>query len=100
MLLVTEYGYGKRVNYENFAPHGRATRGQRSYKISERTGEVVDALPIKQIDDVICITSQGNTIKLRLSEIPVLGKTAQGVRIVNIQKPDYLVGIARVERED
>jgi DNA gyrase subunit A len=100
MLLVTEYGYGKRMTYENFTPHGRATRGQRGYKVSDKTGEVVDALSIRTIDDVMCITSQGNTVKLKLKEIPVMSKAAQGVRIVHIQKPDYLVGVARVARED
>jgi DNA gyrase subunit A len=100
MLVVTEYGYGKRVDYDNFTPHGRATKGQRVYKANPRTGEVVQALSVSVSDDIVCITSQGNAIKLKTEEISVMGKAAQGVRIVNIEKPDYLVGVARVAKEE
>jgi DNA gyrase subunit A len=51
-------------------------------------------------DDLVCITSQGNTLKLRLAEVATLGKTAMGVRIVNITKPDVVVGVARVVKEE
>jgi DNA gyrase subunit A len=51
-------------------------------------------------DDLVCITSQGNTVKLRLAEVAPRGKTAMGVRSVNITKPDVVVGIARVVKED
>jgi DNA gyrase subunit A len=100
MLLVSEFGYGKRTEYDNFSPHGRGTRGQICYKATEKTGEVVGVLSVNDKDDLVCITSQGNTLKLRLSEIAMLGKTAMGVRIVNITKPDVVVGIARVVKED
>ncbi len=100
MLVVTEYGYGKRVDYNAFTPHGRATKGQRVYKANSRTGEVVQALSVSTGDDIVCITSRGNAIKLKAEEISVMGKTAQGVRIVNIEKPDYLVGVARVAKEE
>jgi len=99
MLLVTEFGHGKRTLFDNFSPHGRGTRGQITYKISPKTGEIVAALSINIQDDIVCITSQGNTLKLRLTDIPQMGKAAQGVRIVNIDKPDFLVGVARVVQE-
>ncbi len=100
MLLATEFGYGKRIEYDNFSPHGRGTRGQTAYKVTDKTGEVVGVLAAHKSDDVVCITSQGNTIKLRLKEIPVMGKTAMGVRMVNIERPDQVVGIARVAKAD
>ncbi len=100
MLLVSEFGFGKRTEYDNFSPHGRGTRGQICYKATEKTGEVVGVLSVSDKDDLVCITSQGNTLKLRLSEIATMGKTAMGVRIVNITKPDVVVGIARVVKED
>ena len=100
LLVVSEFGYGKRTQYENFAPHGRGTRGQVVYRASEKTGEVVAALSVSENDDLVCITSQGNTLKLRLADIAVLGKTAMGVHIVNITRPDLVVGVARVMKED
>jgi DNA gyrase subunit A len=100
MLLVSEFGFGKRIAYDNFSAHGRGTRGQVAYKASDKSGDVVAALSVSPRDDVVCITSQGNTVKLRLSEVAVLGKTAMGVRIVNITKPDMVVGVARVVKEE
>jgi hypothetical protein len=97
---VSEFGFGKRTEYDNFAPHGRGTRGQVVYRASEKTGEVIAAIPVSPEDDLVCITSQGNTLKLRLADIAVLGKTAMGVRIVNITRPDLVVGVARVVKED
>ena len=100
LLVVSEFGFGKRTEYDNFAQHGRGTRGQVVYRASEKTGEVVAALSVSPKDDLVCITSQGNTLKLRLADIAVLGKTAMGVRIVNITRPDLVVGVARVVKED
>ena len=98
MLLVSEFGYGKRIEFGNFSTHGRGTKGQICYKISEKSGELAGALAVLKKDVLVCITSQGNTIKLRLREIPVQGKAAMGVKIVNIEKPDLVVGIARVAK--
>ena len=99
MILVSEYGYGKRIDFDNFIPHGRGTRGQIAYKIGEKTGILVGAKSIYKSDELICITSQGNTVKLDTASISKMGKNAQGVRVVNIEKPDFLVGIARVASE-
>jgi DNA gyrase subunit A len=100
MLLVSEFGYGKRTEYDNFSPHGRGTGGQICYKATEKTGEVIGVLSVNDRDDLVCITSQGNTLKLRLAEVATLGKTAMGVRIVNITRPDVVVGVARVVKEE
>jgi DNA gyrase subunit A len=99
LFLITEFGYGKRTEFDNFTPHGRGTRGQTCYKVSPKTGEIVGVLTVRRRDDLVCITSQGNTIKLRQKEIPVLGKAAMGVHIVNIERPDQVVGVARAAKE-
>ncbi len=98
MLLISQYGSGKRIAYDNFLPHGRGTRGQICYGVSEKTGEVIGALSVKRGDSLVCITSQGKTIRLSLNEIPVLGKTAMGVRLVRITRPDMVMGIARIAK--
>ncbi len=96
IMVITENGYGKRVAYDNFTPHGKGTRGQIVYKTNERTGEIIGVLSVSGDDDLVCITSQGNTIKINVSQISIQGKTAQGVTVVNIKKPDVLVGVAKV----
>ncbi|MBN1647071.1 MAG: DNA topoisomerase (ATP-hydrolyzing) subunit A [Spirochaetales bacterium] len=100
MLIISEYGYGKRTDFSNFTPHGRGTRGQMAYKTNAKTGEIINALTVKEEDELVCISSQGNAIRLNLNEIPVMGKAAFGVRIVNIVKPDVLVGMARLVKEE
>jgi len=100
MLIVSENGMGKRIEYDNFSAHGRATRGQIAYRTTEKTGEIIGALSVTAEDDLVCITSQGNILRLDLKEVPVMGKSAMGVRIVNIVKPDVLVGCARVVNEN
>ncbi len=100
MFLISEFGYGKRIEYEKFTQHNRGTKGQIAYRTSDKTGELIGALSVKEEDYLVCITSQGKTIKLKLNEIPVLGKSAFGVRIVRIEKPDFLIGVARVVKEE
>ncbi|MDC7125794.1 MAG: DNA topoisomerase (ATP-hydrolyzing) subunit A, partial [Spirochaetales bacterium] len=94
MFVITEYGYGKRTQYDNFSKHGRGTRGQRAYKVTEKTGEIIGVLAVREEDELVCITSQGNTLKLALKNISVMGKNASGVRVVNINSPDSVIGVA------
>ena len=100
MFLISENGYGKRTKYDCFTPHGRGTRGQIALKANEKTGELAGALSVSEENEIVCITSQGNTLKLELKQVPTMGRNASGVRIVNIEKPDFLVGAQRVVKEE
>ena len=95
MMLVTEYGYGKRSPYAEFNAHGRGTRGQIAYGTNERTGEVVAVLSVAEDAQVVIITSQGQTIKMEVSGISSQSRTAMGVRVVDINQPDFVVGVDR-----
>ena len=99
LFLITENGFGKQVEFDAFVRHGRGTRGQTCYKLSDKTGEIVGVLAAHRKDDIVCITSQGNTLKLHLKEIPVVGRAAMGVRVLNIEKPDQVVAVARTAKE-
>jgi len=100
MLIMTEFGYGKRVNFAEFVPHGRATGGQKVYTLSEKTGEIVGMITVEDSDEVVCITSQGKTLRFKAKTIRTQGRAAQGVRILNIDSPDMLTGIDKVAREE
>jgi DNA gyrase subunit A len=100
MLLLSEYGYGKRVNFSEFTPHGRGTGGQKIYTISEKTGDIVGCVGVLEGDDIMVITSQGKSIKLKVSTISIMGRSAMGVRILNIDTPDFVLGVDRVVQED
>jgi DNA gyrase subunit A len=100
MLVLSEYGYGKRVEFNNFNAHGRATHGQVIYCPEEKTGEIVGAITVLDSDDVVVITSQGKTIKLPASSVSIQGKSAKGVRILNIDRPDFVIGLDKVAKEE
>jgi len=100
MLIMTECGYGKRVEFSEFTPHGRGTGGQKIYTISDKTGEIVGLIRVEDTDEVVCITSQGKTLRVKANTISTMGRAAQGVRILNIERPDTLIGIDTVAQEE
>jgi len=100
MLILSEYGYGKRIEFTEFTPHGRGTGGQKIYTVAEKTGEIVGCVTVLDNEDIMCITSQGKSIKLKVNDIRIMGRAAQGVRILSIDKPDFVIGVDRIVKED
>ncbi|MDR1574669.1 MAG: DNA topoisomerase (ATP-hydrolyzing) subunit A [Treponema sp.] len=100
MLILSEYGFGKRVEFSEFSSHGRGTGGQKIYTASEKTGEIAGCVSVLEDEEIMCITSQGKSIKLKVREIRVMGRSAQGVRILSIDKPDFVTGLDRIVKED
>jgi DNA gyrase subunit A len=99
MLLISERGFGKRVDFTEFSSHGRGTGGQRIYTVSEKTGEIVGCVSVLDDEEIMCITSQGKSIKLKVSSIRIMGRSAQGVKILSIDRPDFLIGVDRIVKE-
>nr|MCR4736427.1 DNA gyrase subunit A [Treponema sp.] len=97
MILLTEKGYGKRIAFELYNPHGRGTGGQRIFGNTESKGEIIGALNVKESDEIVCMTSQGKTLRFKANSIKEQGQGASGVTIVKVVEPDYLVGIDKVE---
>jgi DNA gyrase subunit A len=100
MLILSEYGFGKRVDFSEFSSHGRGTRGQKIYTVTERTGELVGCVNVLDNEEIMCITSQGKSIKVKVESIRIMGRAAQGVRILSIDKPDFVIGVDRIVKED
>jgi DNA gyrase subunit A len=101
MLIISENGYGKRVDFSEFSAHRRGTGGQRIYAVTEKTGKIAGCVNVLENEEIMCITSQGKSIKLKVSAISVMGRTAaQGVRIVTIDKGDFVTGVDRIVKED
>jgi len=100
MLIISEYGYGKRVDFKEFSSHGRGTGGQKIYTVSDKTGEIAGCVSVLDNEDIMCITSQGKSIKMKVNDIRVMGRAAQGVRLLTIDKPDFVIGLDRIVKED
>ncbi len=100
MLIMTEFGYGKRVEYNEFAQHGRGTGGQKVYEVKEKTGEIIGAVSIQTNEELVCITSQGKTLRVLASSISEQSRTSQGIRILNIDKPDMVIGLDKIAEKE
>ena len=100
ILLLTEKGYGKRVAFDDFKPHGRGTGGQKIFGNTGERGEIIGLLSVKDSDEIVCMTSQGKTLRVSASAINQQGAGSTGVKVVKISDPDFLVGVDKIPQEE
>ncbi len=101
LLTVTENGYGKRTAFSEYSPHGRGGRGVITIQTSPRNGNVIAVLKVSQEEEVMLITSGGKIVRLRVADIRVVSRNTQGVKLINIEAGEKLVGVALLaERPD
>jgi DNA gyrase subunit A len=99
VLTASENGYGKRTQVEEYPVHNRGGQGVISIQESERNGEVVAAVLVNDEDEIMLISGGGTLVRTRVNEISVMGRNTQGVRLINLQGEEKLVGVERVEEE-
>ncbi len=100
ILVITEKGIGKRVDVAEFNSHGRGTGGQRIFGNTDDKGEIIGALSVRASDSIMCITSQGTSVRVEASGISEQGRGASGVKVVTLKEPDYVVGIDRIANDE
>ena len=100
VLTGTENGYGKRSQIEDYPLQGRGGQGVISIQATERNGNVVSALRVVDEDEMMLITNQGTLVRTKVSEVSVMGRNTQGVRLINLSEGEQLVGIARIEEAE
>ena len=87
--------------FDELAAHRRATMGQYCYRQQDKNGPVVDMIGTYPDDDLVCITTQGQAVKLAQQDVRETGRgAAVGVRIVRLAEGDTVVGVARVAKEE
>ena len=96
LLTVTENGYGKRSKVEDYRLVNRGAKGVINIKCSSRNGKVVGVKQVKDGDEVIFITKQGQVTRVAVSNISVIGRNAQGVRLMKLNSGDKIIGVAKV----
>ena len=94
IITVTENGYGNRVSVENYNTQKRGGVGVIGIKTSKRNGNVVGAVNVNENDQIIMITNKGKTIKIAVSDMPIIGRNTQGVRLQVLQDDEKLVAIS------
>jgi DNA gyrase subunit A len=102
IFVISQSGYGKRTKVSQFTPHARGGVGIRSAIVNTKTGRLVGVKTLKDDDgqEVIIISSQGQTIRLGIKDIPALGRATQGVRIMRLNDGDEVVSLALVDKSD
>ncbi|MDA0688639.1 MAG: DNA gyrase subunit A [Proteobacteria bacterium] len=97
ILTVSENGYGKRTNTEEFPLYGRGGQGVIAMQTSERNGAVVGAVQVSDNEEIMLISDKGTLVRTRVAEVSVQGRNTQGVRLIKLKDGEALVGLERVE---
>jgi DNA gyrase subunit A len=97
ILVVCENGFGKRSQVEDFRQTNRGGVGVRSIITSERNGNVVGALCVTDDDGMVMMSATGQTVRITMRDLRVMGRNTQGVKLVNLKDDDYLVAIQKLE---
>ncbi len=97
ILTASERGFGKQTEVSDFPCKGRGNQGVIGQQCTDRNGALAGAVQVFSGDDVMLISDQGTMVRTRTSEIGVLGRNTQGVRLIRVVEGESLVGIARIE---
>ncbi|HDK42378.1 MAG TPA: DNA gyrase subunit A, partial [Candidatus Pacearchaeota archaeon] len=96
IMTITKKGYGKRTAVKDYRKTARAGKGVINLKVTEKTGGVVTTVTVDNDDSIIITTAKGIVIRTSLKNIRVMGRAAQGVRIVKLQQGDYVTDLVKV----
>ncbi len=100
VLVVSENGYGKRSSIGDYRITNRGGKGVKTINITEKTGDLVAIKSVTDNDDLMIITENGMTIRLAVSSIRLMGRTAQGVKLINLKENSTIASVARVSKSD
>ncbi len=100
ILTVSENGYGKRTEISEYRLQTRGGKGTINLKTSPKTGNVSGILQISGSEDIVLISDSGRIIRMSAEEVRVIHRSTQGVRLIDIDETEKLVGVARAEREE
>jgi len=100
ILVVSEKGFGKRSDLEDYRVTNRGGKGVKTMKITDKTGSLISIKNVTDENDLMIINKSGITIRLAVSNIRVTGRTTQGVRLINLEKKqDEIASITKVRAE-
>ncbi len=100
ILVVSENGYGKRSSLDAYRETNRGGKGVKAMNITDKTGALISINAVTDTDDLMIINKSGLTIRLRVSDLRVMGRNTQGVRLINIKGNDSIAAVAKVMRDE
>jgi len=99
ILVVSEKGYGKRSDLEDYRVTNRGGKGVKTINVTEKTGSLIAIKNVTDTDDLMIINLSGLIIRMGVSDLRVMGRATQGVRLINLKDDDGIAAVAKVERE-
>jgi len=100
ILVVSEKGYGKRSSLDDYRITNRGGKGVKTINITDKTGELVAIKNVTNQDDLMIINKSGITIRMAVSDLRVMGRATQGVKLINIKDSDSIAAVAKVMQEE
>jgi DNA gyrase subunit A len=100
ILVVSTLGYGKRTSVEEYRAQGRGGVGIITQKVTDKVGAVVAVRLVKETDQVMITTDKGQSIRMKASDISVLGRNTQGVRLINLNEGEVVTGMAIIAEDE
>ena len=100
VLVVSEHGYGKRSNFDEYRKTSRGGKGVKTLNITEKTGSLVAIKNVTDENDLMIINRSGLTIRMAVSGIKIAGRATQGVRLINIREGDAIAAVSAVNRSE
>ena len=98
VLVVSENGFGKRTDFDEYRITKRGGKGVKTISITEKTGKLIAIKNVTENDDLMIIEKSGLTIRMAVSDIKVSGRATQGVKLINIKNGDSIAAISTVEK--
>ena len=96
MLVAAENGIGKRTTFEDYRQQSRGGKGIITMKVTDKTGPVVGAVTVTTADELMLMTSSGQSIRIRAAEVRETGRNAQGVKLLTLKEGEKLQDISIV----
>jgi DNA gyrase subunit A len=100
ILCVSENGFGKKTNLDDFPSHNRGGQGVISMKTSERNGVMVSSTLVEDDDGIMLISDKGTMIRTSVEQVPTLSRNTQGVKIITPKDGEKLIECVTIPKED
>ena len=98
VLVVSENGYGKRSDVENYRITNRGGKGVKTINITEKTGDLITLKNVTDADDLMVINKSGIAIRIGVDTLRVMGRATQGVKIIRLKDKDHIASVAKVSK--
>lgn len=100
VLVVSEKGYGKRSEVEEYRKTNRGAKGVKTINVTDKTGDLIAIKVVEDDDDLMIINKSGITIRMKVDDLRIMGRATQGVRLIRLDDDDAIASVAKVEVDE